>query len=149
MNSYIICIPWASLVAQMVKNSPAMWIKPGFDPRVGKIPGGGHGNPPQYSCMENPQEHRSLAGFSSCDHKESDTTEGLSTAQHMCYPICIIIMVNHLRRAPHTHHLLLSALEILPLPNSSLLLLPLLLLPLLLRNYYDHHHHQGHHYYYC
>ena len=80
---------------------------------------------------------------------QRDTTEGLSTAQHMCYPICIIIMVNHLRRAPHTHHLLLSALEILPLPNSSLLLLPLLLLPLLLRNYYDHHHHQGHHYYYC
>ena len=31
----------ASLVAQMVKNPPAMW-RPGFDPLVGKIPGGQH-----------------------------------------------------------------------------------------------------------
>ena len=67
----------------MVKNSPAMWIKLGFAPWVGKIPGRGHGNPLQ---------HRSLAGFSSCNYKESDTTEGLSTAQHMYYPIFIIII---------------------------------------------------------
>ena len=40
----------AFLVAQMVKTLPA----PGFDPWVGKIPGGGHGNPLQYSCLENP-----------------------------------------------------------------------------------------------
>ena len=25
----------------------------GFDPWIGKIPGGGHGNPLQYSCLEN------------------------------------------------------------------------------------------------
>ena len=126
-----------------------MWVKLGFAPWVGKIPGRGHGSPLQYSCMENAQEHRSLVGFSSYNHKESDTTEGLSTEQHMFYPIFIIIMVNHLRRAPQTHHLLLSVPEILPTPNSSLLLLPLLLLPLLVCNYYRHHHHQGHHYYYC
>ena len=28
----------------------------GFDPRVRKIPGGGHGNPLQYSCLENPKD---------------------------------------------------------------------------------------------
>ena len=28
---------WASLVAQLVKNPPAMW-RPGFDPWVGKMP---------------------------------------------------------------------------------------------------------------
>ena len=27
-----------------------------FDPSVGKIPGGGHGNPFQYSCLENPMD---------------------------------------------------------------------------------------------
>jgi len=27
-----------------------------FDTRVGKIPGGGHGNPLQYSCLENPMD---------------------------------------------------------------------------------------------
>ena len=42
----------------------------------------GQGNPLQYSCLENPYGLRSLAGCSPWGHKESDTTEGLSTAQH-------------------------------------------------------------------
>ena len=42
----------------------------------------GHGNPLQYSCLENPHGQRSLAGYSPWGHKESDTTERLST-QHM------------------------------------------------------------------
>ena len=29
---------WASLVAQLAKNPPAMWERPGFDPWVGKFP---------------------------------------------------------------------------------------------------------------
>ena len=29
---------WASLVAQLVKNLPAMWERPEFDPWIGKIP---------------------------------------------------------------------------------------------------------------
>ena len=29
-----------------------------FDPWVGNIPGGGHGNPLQYSCLENPMDRR-------------------------------------------------------------------------------------------
>ena len=33
-----------------------------------------------YSCLENPQEQRSLAGYSSWGHKELDMTEWLSTA---------------------------------------------------------------------
>ena len=37
---------WAFLLAQMVKNLPAMW-ETWFDPRV--RPGRGHGNPLQYS----------------------------------------------------------------------------------------------------
>ena len=44
-----------------------------------RSPGGGHGNPLQYSCLENPQGQRNLAGYSSWCHKESDTTEQLST----------------------------------------------------------------------
>ena len=39
---------WASLVAQTVKNLPAMG-RPG----LGTSPGGGQGNPVQYSCLEN------------------------------------------------------------------------------------------------
>ena len=44
-------------------------------------PGGGHGNPLQYSCLENPQGQRSLAGYSPWGCKGSDTTGRLST-QH-------------------------------------------------------------------
>ena len=29
-----------------------------------RSPGGGHGNPPQYSCLGNPMHKRSLAGYS-------------------------------------------------------------------------------------
>ena len=42
-------------MAQMVKNPPATWRR-GFDPWVGKIPGGQHGNLLQYSCLEYPMD---------------------------------------------------------------------------------------------
>ena len=54
----------------------------GLIPGLGRSPGGGHGNPLQYSCLENPHGQRSLVGYSPWGHKESDTTERLSTA-HM------------------------------------------------------------------
>ena len=41
--------------------------------------GGGHGDPLQYSCLENPHGQRSLVGYSPWGLKESDTTERLST----------------------------------------------------------------------
>ena len=44
---------WASLVAQVIKNPPAMQKTMGSIPASGRSPGGGHGNPPQYSCLEN------------------------------------------------------------------------------------------------
>ena len=39
---------------------------------LGRVPGGGHGNPLQYSCLENPHGQRSLAGYSPWGHKELD-----------------------------------------------------------------------------
>ena len=47
----------------------------GLIPGLGRSPGGGHGNPLQYSCQENPREQRSLAGCSQWGRKELDTTE--------------------------------------------------------------------------
>ena len=41
---------------------------------------GGHSDPLQHSCLENPNEQGSLVGDSPWGHKESDTTERLSTA---------------------------------------------------------------------
>ena len=46
--------------------------------------GGGHGNPLQNSCLENPRGQRSLAGYNPWGCNESDTTERLST-QHRSY----------------------------------------------------------------
>ena len=47
----------------------------GFDPLVGKISGGGHGNPLQYSCLENPHGQRILVNYSPWGRKELDTTQ--------------------------------------------------------------------------
>ena len=46
----------ASLVAQMVKNLPASAGDLGSIPGPGGSPGGGSGNPLQYSCLENPTD---------------------------------------------------------------------------------------------
>ena len=65
----------------MVKNLPAMqeiWVQ---SLSLGRSSGEGHGNPLQYSCLENPNGQRSLADYSPWGHKESDTTKQLSTAQ--------------------------------------------------------------------
>ena len=53
-----------------------MWIRSlGWE----DSPGGGHGNPLQCSCLENPHEQRSLVCCSTRGCKESGTTERLST----------------------------------------------------------------------
>ena len=42
-------------------------------------PGGGNGNPLQYSCLENPHGQRKLVGYTLGGGKEPDTTEQRST----------------------------------------------------------------------
>ena len=51
----------------------------GSVPGLGRSLGGGHGSAPQYSCLENSHGLRSLTDYSPKGHKESDTTEQLST----------------------------------------------------------------------
>ena len=41
----------------------------GLIPESGRYPGGGHGNPLQYSCLES-HGQRSLAGYSPWDHRD-------------------------------------------------------------------------------
>ena len=50
----------------------------GCIPGSGRSPGGGHGNPLRYSCLEKPHGQRSLVGYSPWGHKESDMTEWLT-----------------------------------------------------------------------
>ena len=53
----------------------------GSIPGLGRYPGGRHGNPLQYSCLENSHGLRSLVGYSPQGRKEAEVTEQLSTTQ--------------------------------------------------------------------
>ena len=71
---YLLQYSLASLVAQLVKNSPAMqetWVWS----RLGRSPGEGKGYQLQYSCLENFTE------YSPWGRKESDMIERLSINQ--------------------------------------------------------------------
>ena len=112
----------ASLVAQLVKNPPAMQETPQFDSWVGKIPwrrdrlptpvflgfpggsgskespcdarvldsilglgrfpGGGHGNPLQYSCLENPVDREA---WQATAHGVTKSETRLSRTRKICF----------------------------------------------------------------
>ena len=75
---------------------------------LGRFPGGGNGNPLQYTCLENPHEQRSLVGCSPWGPKELDMTERLSTHRaqmgresrkegicvHMAGSLCCTLEIN-------------------------------------------------------
>ena len=60
----------------------------GSIPGLGRSPGGGNGNPLQYSCLENPMDRGAWRGAvpgRGC--KESDTTERPSAAHSAFHPL--------------------------------------------------------------
>ena len=69
---------WASQVALEVKNPPdntGDTRDVGSIPGLGRPPGGGHGNPLQYSCLENPMDR----GAGGLQFMESQSQTRLST----------------------------------------------------------------------
>ena len=73
---------WASQEVQMVKNPPANVgdiRHAGSIPGLARCPGEGHGNPLQYSCLENPHRQKSIAGYSPWGRKVLGMIERLST----------------------------------------------------------------------
>ena len=62
----------------------------GSIPGLGRSPGGGHGNPLWYSCLENPHGQRSLVSYSPWGRKELDTTEQL-THTHVFFKHCQLV----------------------------------------------------------
>ena len=65
-------------MALVANNPPAIGgdiIDGGLISGLGRFNGGGHGNPLQYSCLENPHGQRRLVCYSPWDCKELDTTE--------------------------------------------------------------------------
>ena len=76
-------MPYASLVAQTVKNPPANAENLGSVPGLGTSPGEGNGNPLQYSCLENAMDcsppGSPTGGLPSMRSQRVDTTEQLTT----------------------------------------------------------------------
>ena len=75
---YSLQYSWTSLVAQRVKNPPAMWEtwvrSLGWENPLEEGTAT-HPSQPNPTYLENPYGERSLAGYSPWVHKESDTTE--------------------------------------------------------------------------
>ena len=70
-NVYIMGSPACSVGKESASNAGDLGLIPG----LGKSPEGEHGNPLQYSCLENPHGQRSLTGCSPWGCKESGMTE--------------------------------------------------------------------------
>ena len=66
---------WASQVVLAVKNPPANARDMGSIPGSGRPPGGGRGNPLQYSCLENPIDRGAWWAIVHRVPEKSDTTE--------------------------------------------------------------------------
>ena len=76
---------WASQVAVVVKDLPtnARDIRDtGLIPGLGRSPGGGYGNPLQYSCLENPMDRGAWRAIHSMESQSQTQLKHLST--HAC-----------------------------------------------------------------
>ena len=67
------------------RGKESTWIqcrRRGFNPRARKVPGGGNGNPLQYSCLENPMDRGDWWPTVHGGHKEWDMTVTECTHTH-------------------------------------------------------------------
>ena len=96
-------------MAQSVKNPPAMqtWVRfLGLE----DSPGGGHGNPVQYSCLENLLDRGAWRATVHGGHKESDTTEQLSMqacTDESLYKIRMILSPFHIKEIKESTRILI------------------------------------------
>ena len=83
---------WASQVVLVVKNLPASAgdIKDlGSIPVWGRSPGGGRGNPLQYSCLKDPMDG---GAWQSMVHRVTKSQRGLKSLSSHTYIWCVIII---------------------------------------------------------
>ena len=74
-DSRILGLPWWLRCKESTCNAGDLGLTTG----LGRTPGGGYGNPLEYSCLENPHGQRNQLGYSPWDHNNSDITERQST----------------------------------------------------------------------
>ena len=75
MSLYFLVCRWLVPGGSDGKESVCSAEDLGLIPGLGRSPGGGHGNPLQYSCLENPHGQRNLVGYSPQGCNELDMTE--------------------------------------------------------------------------
>ena len=69
----------------MINNLPAYRGDAGSIPELSSTPGGGNGNPLQYSCLGNPMDKGAWQATVYGVTKESDTTEPLNNNNNFLY----------------------------------------------------------------
>ena len=69
----------------VVKNPPANVGDTGLIPGSGRSPGGGNGDPPQYSCLGNPMDRGALRTTGHAVAKSQTRLKSFSTAQPSQY----------------------------------------------------------------
>ena len=79
-------LPWWLIGKEFTCNVGDLGLIPG----LGRSPKGGHSNPLQYSCLENPPKQRCLAGCSPWGCKESDMIKQQSIAHHSIYWVVLL-----------------------------------------------------------
>ena len=82
--------------ASVIKNSPTNAGDAGSIPGRGRSPGGGHDNPLQYSCLENPRDR---GAWSATDHGVVKSRTRLSI--HMLLHTCSGLFWMRLRGKSH------------------------------------------------
>ena len=98
----------ASLVAQWQSLPANAEDAAGWIPESGRSPGGGHGNPLQYSCLENPMGRGAwLADYSPWGLKELDMTSTHSTLWEPARPALPGTFLVLTLQVPHPQKLLL------------------------------------------
>ena len=86
-------VPATSLVAQSVKNPPAMHGRPGFDLWVEKIPWKRAWLPTPVFLLRESNRQRNLSGYGPWGRKESDTIEQASITTIPLLLLCLLLAI--------------------------------------------------------
>ena len=88
-----------SLMAQMVESLPAVQETWGSIPESGTPPGEGHGNPLQYSCLENPTDR---GAWRATVHRVTKTQTWLSDSHTHTHTPSSITGISPVTKCGHT-----------------------------------------------
>ena len=93
-----ISLPRWSLVIKTLPANAGELRDLGLIPASGRSPGGGHGDPFQYSCLENPMDGGAWKAMGSQSHREPDRTEATQHEHHSCRwsPTSLLFCIYHL-----------------------------------------------------